>query len=182
MALPGMIKGYLARLSHRERLIVVVGLFGGVAMLVWVLAIDPLFSGVAALEKSTERKARASSELAQVLADYQRQVKRTPRGNPTQAGKNFSLLSFLEGLSARAQVKGNIKYMRPTTSDVSEGVREHAVEIKLDAIRLEALVSLMSQVERAPHGLRVKRMRVKRRFSDANLLDVTFVVARYQDA
>ena len=94
---------------------------------------------------------------------------------------DFSLLSFVEGLSAQARVKENIDYMRPSTEDVTAGIREHAVEIKVSQIRLDAMVSLLSAVERSPHALRVKRLQVKRRFSDPDLLDVTFVVARYEE-
>lgn len=172
---------YLARLAPRERMILLVGGFAGVAMLVWALALDPLVAGVADLEKLAQRKRESADELAALAADYQRQMARIGGALPAETDKNFSLLSFLEGLSARANVKGNINYMRPTTTDVAEGIREHAVEIKVTNIQLGAMVELLTQVERSPHALRVKRLHVKRRFSDASLLDVTFVVSRYEE-
>ncbi len=172
---------YLARLNPRERLILLVGGFVGAMLLIWALGISPLLSDVGNLERLAERKHKASAELAQVLADYQAQAARVGSAVLAAPDKNFSLLSFLEGLSARARVKGNIKYMRPITTDLSDHIREHAVEIKVANIRLGAMVELLTQVERAPHGLRIKRLHVKRRFSDASLLDVTFVVSRYEE-
>lgn len=171
------------RLAPRERLIVTVGGLGALCMLFWAFLVEPAFTGAREAAAAAERKERAAGELAGVLAEYQRQSARlgeaAARGS---ADKNFSLLSFLEGLSDRARVKGNIDYMRPTTSDVTAGIREHAVEIKVSNVRLEAMVTLLSAVERSPHALRVKRLHVKRRFSDPDLLDVTFVVARYEEA
>ncbi|MBI5135831.1 MAG: type II secretion system protein M [Nitrospirae bacterium] len=172
---------YLARLAPRERLILVAGGFLGVILLVWALALVPLTDGVKELEALTERKRDAVGELAGLVEEYQRQAARIGGAVPKQADRNFSLLSFLEGLSARSNVKGNINYMRPTTTDVAEGIREHAVEIKVTNIPLGAMVELLTAVERSPHALRVKRLHVKRRFSDASLLDVTFVVSRYEE-
>jgi len=170
------------RLAPRERLILTAGGLAGLAMLLWALAVDPAFTSARELKAAAIRKEAASDELAAVLADYTRQSARI--GEAAAKGsrsKDFSLLSFLEGLSAQARVKGNIDYMRPTTNDVTSGIREHQVEIKVSNIRLEAMVSLLSAVERSPHDLRVKRLYVKRRFADPDLLDVTFVVARYEE-
>jgi hypothetical protein len=170
------------RLAPRERLILSVGGFVGVAMVLWALAVDPAFTSAREMSAAAARKEKASEELAQVLADYTSQSARIGEAaHRGAAAKDFSLLSFLEGLSAQARVKGNIDYMRPTTNDVTAGIREHQVEIKVSNIRLEAMVSLLSAVESSPHELRVKRLYVKRRFADPDLLDVTFVVARYEE-
>jgi len=178
----GWLSGFLAQLNPRERMILVAGGLGGVALLLWALVIDPMFADVRNLKELTQRKQKAGVELAQLLAEYQGQSARIGNVTAAKSSAGFSLLSFLEGLSDRARVKGNIQYMRPTTSDVSEGVREHAVEIKVSNIRLDAMVNLLTAVEKAPHNLRVKRLNVRRRFADPNLLDVTFVVARYEAA
>jgi len=171
------------RLAPRERLILTAGGLAGLAMLLWALAVDPAFTSARELKAAAIRKEQASEELARVLADYTRQSARIGEAaaKGSASSKDFSLLSFLEGLSAQARVKGNIDYMRPTTNDVTSGIREHQVEIKVSNIRLEAMVSLLSAVERSPHELRVKRLYVKRRFADPDLLDVTFVVARYEE-
>jgi len=170
------------RLAPRERMILTVGGLAAVGLLVWALAVDPAFTAAKEANLAADRKEAAAGELARILADYQRQTARigaaAAQGTAT---KDFSLLSFLEGLSARAQVKGNIDYMRPTTSDMPGGVREYSVELKLSNIRLEPMVSLLSAVERSAYALRVKRLHVKRRFADPDLLDVTFTVARYEE-
>jgi hypothetical protein len=171
-----------SRLAPRERLILTAGGLGAVAMLFWAFLVEPAFTGARDAEAAAQRKEAAAVELAGILGDYRRQSARLGEAAAKgSAAKDFSLLSFLEGLSAQARVKGNIDYMRPTTSDVTAGIREHAVEIKVSSVRLEAMVSLLSAVERSPHALRVKRLHVKRRFSDPDLLDVTFVVARYEE-
>lgn len=172
-----------ARLAPRERMILTAGGLAGVALVFWALAVNPAFTAAREANLAADRKEQAAGELEKILADYQRQTTRigaaASRGT---AGKDFSLLSFLEGLSAQAQVKGNIDYMRPTTSDMPGGIREHAVEIKVSNIRLAPMVSLLSAVERSAYALRVKRLHVKRRFADPDLLDVTFTVARYEEA
>jgi Type II secretion system (T2SS), protein M len=172
-----------ARLAPRERMILTVGGLTAVGLLVWALAVDPAFTAAREANLAAERKEAASGELAQILADYERQNARIGAAAAQgAAAKDFSLLSFLEGLSAQAQVKGNIDSMRPTTSDMPGGIREYSVEIKLTNIRLQPMVTLISAVERSPYALRVKRLHVKRRFADPDLLDVTFTVARYEEA
>lgn len=170
------------RLAPRERMILTAGGLAAGAMFIWALGIDPAFTAARETALAAQRKEQAASELATVLAEYRRQSDRigAAAAQGTATG-DFSLLSFLEGLSAQAKVKENIDYMRPSTEDVTAGIREHAVEIKVSQIRLEAMVSLLSAVERSPHALRIKRLNVKRRFSDPDLLDVTFVVARYEE-
>jgi len=170
------------RLAPRERIILAAGLMGAAAMLLWAFGVEPAFTSAREMQAAADRKERSADELATVLADYRRQSARIgDAAAKGTAAKDFSLLSFLEGLSAQARVKGNIDHMRPTTSDVTSGIREYAVEIKVTNIRLEAMVSLLSAVDRSPYALRVKRLNVKRRFSDPDLLDVTFVVARYEE-
>jgi type II secretory pathway component PulM len=176
-----VLNDFLARTNARERLILVTGGFGGVILLVWALVLTPLMGEVDDLERLAERKHKSAAELSQLLTDYQAQAARMGNAARTKSSKGFSLLSFLEGLSDKSHVKGNIKYMRPTTTDVAEGIREHSVEIKVANISLGAMVELITAVERAPHALRVKRLHIKRRFSNASLLDVTFVVSRYED-
>ncbi len=171
---------YLARLDTRERLVLLVGGFMGAILLLWALGVAPMMEDADKLERLTVRKQRASVELEKVLSEYRAQAARVGNAVLAAPDSNFSLLSFLEGLSDRARVKGNIKYMRPSTTDVADGIREHSVEIKVANIRLAAMVELITQVERSPHALRIKRLHVKRRFSDASLLDVTFVVSRYE--
>jgi hypothetical protein len=171
-----------ARLAPRERMILTVGGMAGIGLMVWALAVDPAFTAAREARLAAERKEQAADELTQILADYQRQNARigaaAAQGTAT---KDFSLLSFLEGLSAQAQVKGNIDYMRPTTSDRPGGIREYAVEIKVSNVRLAATVSLLSAVERSEYALRIKRLHMTRRFADPDLMDLTFTVARYEE-
>ncbi|MFQ5509111.1 MAG: type II secretion system protein GspM [Leptospirillia bacterium] len=171
-----------SRMNLRERLIVVGGGMGAIAMLLWALAVEPMYAKADQTRLLVERKLKTTGELAQVLADYRRQEARVGDVKSVAADKDFSLLSFLEGLAQRSNVKGNIKYMRPTTTDIAAGVREHSVEVKLSDIRLPSMVSLLTAVEKAPQAIQVKRLHVRRRFADPNLLDVTFVVARYEEA
>lgn len=174
------ISAYLSRLNPRERLIVVGGGLGAVVLIVWALLVDPAFSDAKRLDKLTARKQGTAVALSEILTDYRQLEAKMGAAASRPVDKNFSLLSFLEGLSSRARIKSNIKYMRPTTSDVTDTVREHAVEIKVAKVRLSAVVDVLTQVERSPHSLRVKRLHIKRIYSSPDLLDVTFVVARYE--
>ncbi|MDH5526921.1 MAG: type II secretion system protein GspM [Nitrospirota bacterium] len=176
------IANYLKQLAFRERLILVGGGFAALLMMVWAFGVDTAYKQAGATDRLVERKLTAADELSGVLAEYSRIQNRmasaTSGGNTP---KNFSLLSFVEGLATRAQV-GEIKSMRPITADVAEGVVEQAVEVKLKEVRLEPVVRLLTDVERSPHALRIKSLHMKRRFSDPDLMEVTFTVARYVEA
>ncbi|MDH4229278.1 MAG: type II secretion system protein M [Nitrospirota bacterium] len=175
---------YYRQLEFRERLVLVIGGMSACAMLVWALGIDAAYQSASGNRKMVERKLSSAHELGLVLDEYRRLKARSAGGSAAQAKtpKGFSLLSFMEGLASQAQVKGNIRSMRPITSDVAEGVVEQAVELQLTNVRLEPVVEMLTEVERSPHALRIRRLNMKRRFSDPDLLEITFTVARYEEA
>ncbi|PLX94692.1 MAG: hypothetical protein C0621_04985 [Desulfuromonas sp.] len=95
---------------------------------------------------------------------------------------NFALLTTVEELIDRNAAKENLVYMRPQPSSSLEGLREEAVEIKIEKMPLEEIVRLLHAVENHRALLRIKNLRLKTRFDDKTLFDAVFAVATYERA
>ena len=93
--------------------------------------------------------------------------------------KGFSLLSFIEDLANKENIRENIGSVKPKTFPMGENYEEKQVEIKLDDITLSKLVDFIYKIENSGHLLRVKRLRLKTRYDNRNLLHVTMQVATY---
>jgi general secretion pathway protein M len=99
--------------------------------------------------------------------------------NLGQRGQDFAIFSFLEDLANKTGIKDNIKYMNPAVTTPGELFRESSVEMRLEGIALQQLTRYVYDIERAPQLLRVRRMHIKPRPANPDLLDVTFQVSTF---
>jgi type II secretory pathway component PulM len=94
-------------------------------------------------------------------------------------GKNFTLLSFLEGISREAKISDKIRYMKPISfPESSGGLKQEGMEISLEEVDLEQLVTYLYQIEYSGKMLNVKRIKVQReeRRDGKSLLKATLQV------
>jgi general secretion pathway protein M len=94
-------------------------------------------------------------------------------------GQEFAIFSFLEELANKSGIKSNIMYMKPALSTAGELFRESSVEMKLEGIALQALIQYLYEIEQAPQLLRVRRLAIKPRAANPDILDVTVQVSTF---
>src|SRR2546426_972556 len=58
--------------------------------------------------------------------------------------------------------------------------REMSVEVNLGKVPLDKLVKLISDIERSPGVVRVRRLRVRKAYENKELLDVSLTVSAWQ--
>jgi hypothetical protein len=58
--------------------------------------------------------------------------------------------------------------------------REMSVEVNLGKVGLDRLVKLLTDVERSPGVVRVRRLRVRKSYESKDLLDVSLTVSAWQ--
>jgi len=168
------------QLQPRERLF----LGGGVAVLVLFLffkvAIDPLFKHAADLDRQIVTARRQLAELRTMQQEYQRQKSVVDTIN-TQLKKqqNFANFSSLEEFAGQTGIRNKILYMKPTVSTPSEVYNEESVEIKMEGVTLDQLVRYLHQVENSPQLLKIKRLEIKPRFDNRQILTATFRVSAF---
>jgi hypothetical protein len=94
---------------------------------------------------------------------------------------SFSPLSFLEENAAKNRIKGNIAFIRPLASQEHKSqYREVPVEVKVEKVTLAQIIPFLAALEKSNHRLRIKRLSMKTRFSNPDLMDVTFLVLSYE--
>jgi hypothetical protein len=69
--------------------------------------------------------------------------------------------------------------MKPTASSPSEAYTEESVEIKMEGVTLEQLKTYLYEIEQSPQFLKIKRLYIKPRLNDRQLLSVTFRVSTF---
>lgn len=170
----------MIRINPRERRIVLLG--GGIAaaLLFYLLVVSPYMS---AMELLDQRIARKTEELREVLGlqkEYSRLKQKTKiLGDVIRSTPGFSLLSFLENLAAKNQIKTKIAYMKPLTAPGSEKFKESSVEMKLESLTLKELVDFLYQVERSAQPIRIKRLNIVKKKANA-YLDVTLQASAFE--
>ena len=169
------------RLSAREKTILGAGAAFLVALTFWLGVWEPVQDHLALLDRRVEAKRaeyRTVQDLAQRFGRLRSQIDEIEAD--LKRSRNFSILSFLEGLARTQRVQDKIVQMKPRGGETTRYYRENGVEVRMEKVRLPELVQYLYQVENSPHLLRVKQLSIRPRFDDADLLDVRFQVAAYE--
>jgi len=165
-------------LQSRERLFIGGAGAALVLFLIFKLTIDPLFKYSAELDRQIVTVRRQLNEIRTMQQDYQRhksvidsinsQLKKHP---------NFAIFSRLEELASQTVTK--ILKINPMPSPPSELYKEELVEVKMQGVALEQLVRYLHQVESSPQLLKIKRLDIRPRPDNRQILNVTFRVSAF---
>jgi len=167
------------RLSWREQL--VLG-WGGVIVLglvVYMTAVDPLLQRMAMLDRLIPQKQRELDQLNRLRDEYGR-LKGQVDTDVRAMGTDFSLATFAEKTVLDKVGKSHLAGIKPQPEMPFENYQEVAVEVRLEQVQLGQIVSFLTGLEQAPQRLRVKRLEIKSRFNEPDLLDAAITVAVYQ--
>jgi general secretion pathway protein M len=93
--------------------------------------------------------------------------------------QNFAIFSRLEEFAGQTGIRNKILYMKPTVSTPSEVYNEESVEVKMEGVTLEQLVRYLHQIENSPQLLKIKRLEIKPRFDNRQILTATFRVSAF---
>lgn len=147
-----------------------------------------VFSPSAARERTLRERIRKNeSDIAQMIQLQQewRELKnRHTRAvdQLQQRGKNFALLSFLEGLSREVGINDRIQYMKPVSfPETTSSMRQVGVELRLDGLSMEDLVRYLYHIEYSQKFLIVPRIKIQRMKEKGEevVLRVTMQVSTY---
>ena len=167
--------------SQRERIIVAAGGAVAGAVLVFLLAIDPLMASIDKLDRQAVRKAKDSQELASVAQEYvlkQARLAKLEQRMPVPPAQ-FSLLAFMEEATTTAQIRDRIAGMQPQTPIAVQGYEETAVDLRLDGVTLPQLLALLVAIQQAPYDVQVHHLQVKPKYDNPINLDATLKIVTY---
>lgn len=176
------IDSFLIRLSTREKWMLGGGSIIALFLIIFFFLVDPALQRMAQLDNLIPRKERDLSELLVLKQEFQgvsKEIDAIERRLPLQS--SFSPLSFLEENAAKNKIKGNIAFIRPLAAQEHKSqYREVPVEVKVEKVTLSQIIPFLTALENSTNRLRIKRLSIKTRFANPDLMDVTFLVLSYE--
>jgi general secretion pathway protein M len=171
---------FFRNLQRRERLFVVGAGALLVLFLIFKLTIDPMLKRSADLDRQLVTARRQLGELRTMQQEYQRQKSVVASIN-SQLKKqpNFAIFSHLEELAGQTGIRNKIVHMKPTVSAPNDVYNEESVEVKMEGVTLAQLVQYLHQVENSPQLLKIKRLEMKPRFDNRQILTAIFRVSAF---
>jgi len=170
-------RAMVTRLSRRERMMVLaaIGVLSGLVALLVVVNVQGAFadhrSRIELKEQGLKQVVQLSSGFQEAQAERQRVHARL------QGSRSVSLFSFMENLAKGQGI--TIANMTPRAATTKGGVTEQSVQVSLEGVGLTELVGIINGIQRSPHMVKVKRLRVRRKFNDKKKVDATLTVATY---
>jgi general secretion pathway protein M len=171
----------MKNLSLREKQYL---LGGGVALLLLLLIfglIVPLTETLGGMEPrfvNKQQQVEKARLLQAEITQVKMQLGQLERKIDKQQGA--SLFALIEQQSDRLGFRDNLVSMRPQSPSRREGFRVEAVDLRLEKIRFDQLVSLLKTFASVDALLNVRQLKVKKRFDDPALVDVSLQVESMQ--
>jgi general secretion pathway protein M len=170
------------KLAKREKYLVSLA---GCAIAVFVLfqfLIFPFFEERKRMQRGIAAKEQGLKEILSLKAEYQAHKNSFQgiREILAKRERGFTLFSFLERAAGEAELKGNIKYMKPSALQTTGPYKESMVEMKLEGITLKQLVNYLYRVESPENVISIKRISIKENKRETGYLDVILQVLTVQ--
>ena len=173
-------QAWLAAASPRERrLILLAG--GGTLLFIVLIAYASFTSAIRGAETTLEEKRGDFEKISRLAAGYGAQEQERQLLEARLRQSPPALMTFVDttarndgvdigGMSDRGVVGGG-QNGRP---------RETSVEANLNKVPLDKLVKFLSDLERSPGVVRVRRLRVRKSYENKDALDVSLTVSAWQ--
>lgn len=175
-------KSGIENLNAREKWVVWGGLVFVACFIVLQLAIIPFFDARNTLRESIDRKTKELAAIKELQQEYRslKNEEGTIQARIQQRESGFTLFTFLDQQAEKAQVKKQIMYMKPSTVEGDSGFVETMVEMKLQQITLEALVSFLRLVESEQHVVFIRRISIQESGNEQGFLDSIMQIVTFE--
>ena len=168
-------------LSQREQR-VLIGAGAFFVLLLLYLGVDSVLQGYDRLEGKIAKKRVEVENITRLRAQYMEAHKQLAdiKVKLDKMEKGFSVLSFIEDLANKENIRENIGSVKPKKIPLNDNYDENIVELKMANVSLKELIDFIYKIENSGHLLKVKRLRIKTRYDNRDLLNVTLQVTTYK--
>jgi general secretion pathway protein M len=177
------LRPFLAKLSNREKIALVVGI-GFIAIFIFVkVTIFPFMDATERLERMLVSYNRNYSDIKKLRLDYLELQRRADdsKAQFNRRQRGFTLFSFLDNLAGQVGIKERITYMKPSsTKQKDTPYRLSLVEIKLNGITMEQITKFLYQIETSPNMIHVRRLSLSKKEEKEGLLNVILQVETFE--
>ena len=152
-----------------------------VAFLIYEFGFAPAISYKKELVQEQEQTEKRLKELKKLQKEYERAKSSGDKsGSMGEKSPDFTLFSYLEKQASKNGIKNNIEFMRPSSQELSSGVMEKQVELRIGNVSLSKLTNFLQQIEFAPEGIFVKRITIRSPKSNPGNLQINSVIVTYR--
>ena len=169
--------------NKRETLLVA---SGGVFVLLWLylqFVYWPLDDTNKRLVRTIFVKESVHQDILELKNEYNQLKSQAEAANAQfkQQDKNFTLFSFLDKLAGQIGIKGNIIYMKPSSSTAKDLPYKLAmVEMKLQGLNLTQLTDYLYGIETSVNQMYIKRLAITQKSPESKSVDVVLQVQTIQ--
>jgi general secretion pathway protein M len=170
------------KLATREKYLISAGICCITVFFILQFLVFPFFESRRRMASGLKAKEKGLNEIVTLSAEYQTYQKASQGIQEALARRKrgFTLFSFLDEAAGNAQVKAHIKYMKPSTPLSTGPFKESMVEMKLEAVTLEQLVSYLYHIESPADLVSIKRISIKENKKEQGYLDAIVQVLTFQ--
>ena len=168
------------RLSGREQIMV---LFMIIAVIGMIIGFGGFFvsKDLSAKRRRIDAKMEKLTEIAQLRGDYQRRLAEQKRlADEVRRNKETRILSYLEGLSKKANIELKNASERQGEATGSDQVKEEAAEVMIQNVSLDRLYEFLRQIEEGNRLVKIRRLKIKTRFDNKEMLDANVIVGTFK--
>jgi len=174
---------YYMKLQQRER--VAIAIAGGVivVLLILQLLLFPLLDRRTRLRKEIVDKTAALQKIDDLRAEYQSLSRNTStlEARLKRRPNSFSLFAYIDRLAGENQIKANIAYMKPSTTNIKNSpLRLSTVEMKINGLTMEQLTAFLHGIENENNAMWLRRIALSKGGQAKDLLDVVLQVETFQ--
>jgi len=162
------------KLEPRDKKTLIIGGIAALIIVLYAFVLSPLTSDLARKRELIPKKERDLAEI-RVLKDQYREIQQRLQQAQAAAAKRGPLLTDIENLTTRANLKSKLVSLKPQAGVQSASFKESIVEVKLDSITLYDIVNYVYALEK--DGLRIKKLNFKPRYDNPKLLNTTILVS-----
>jgi len=153
------------KISNREKYFLVAA--GGFIILFALvqLVVSPMLENRQRLERALQVKTSMLEELTVLTGRFDSIRTETDRVKSRFENRKegFTLFSFLDRLAGEVAVKSQIVYMKPSRTDIKKSpYKLSSVEMKLQGVTLDKLMSYLYRIETSPNMVRIRRISISR--------------------
>ena len=167
------------KLNKRERYII----FGAVCILSFIVVsqfiVTPFFDKRNRMKESLKSRQVMLAKMQQWQAEFKALKNDTQisKSRFARRSKKFKLFSFMDQLAVQAGIKDRVTYMKPSKGvQKNGGYRISRVEMKLDAITLDQLVTYLHGVETSENMVDVIKLSITKKDKTQGLISVVMQV------
>jgi general secretion pathway protein M len=131
------------------------------------------------LRRELQVKTNVLSEMIVLKSDYGEIEKRTHASSARFANraKGFTLFSFLDRLTGEARIKEYVTYMKPTTTvQKNSPYKISQVEMKIQGLTLQQLITYLYMVETSKNMVHVRRLSIVKAGKPEGFIDAVLQV------